>query len=98
MGTLIARVSDDEQLEVIGVAKSAVQNLTNCVERAGVSIDALVLQPMAAGEAVLTPAERDLGVTLIDIGGGTTDIGVFAEGNLVYATVLPVGGHQVTND
>jgi cell division protein FtsA len=78
--------------------KSAIQNLTNCVERAGVSIDALIPLPVAAGEAVLTPAERDLGVTLIDLGGGTTDIGVFAEGGLMYATVLPVGGQQLTND
>ena len=79
-------------------AKSAIQNLTNCVERAGVSIDALVLAPLAAGEAVLTPAERDLGVTLIDLGGGTTDLGIFVEGGLLFATVLPVGGQQVTND
>lgn len=78
--------------------KSAIQNLTNCVERAGVSIDALVLQCLAAGEAVLTPAERDLGVTLIDIGAGTTDIAVFSEGSLIHATSLPVGGFQITND
>src|ERR687885_1449315 len=57
-------------------ARNAIQNLTNCVERAGVSIDALVPQVLAAGEAVLTPAERDLGVVLADLGGGTTDIGV----------------------
>jgi cell division protein FtsA len=79
-------------------ARSAIQNLTNCVERAGVAIDALVPQPLAAGEAVLSPGERDLGVTLLDIGGGTTDIGVFAEGGLVYASSLPVGGFQLTND
>jgi cell division protein FtsA len=79
-------------------SKSAIQNLTHCVERAGISIDALVPQALAAGEAVLTPAERDLGVVLIDIGGGTTDIGVFAEGSLLYAAVLPVGGQQISND
>ena len=79
-------------------ARSAIQNLTACVERAGISIDALVPQPLASGEAVLTPAERESGVALIDIGGGTTDIGVFAEGGLLFASVLPVGGHQVTND
>jgi cell division protein FtsA len=83
---------------VITGSKSAIQNLTHCVERAGISIDALVPQALAAGEAVLTPAERDLGVTLIDIGGGTTDVGVFAEGSLLYATVLPVGGQQISND
>ena len=90
------------RLEVQGTlvsgSKSAVQNLTACVERAGVSIDALVLQPLAAGEAVLTPGERDLGVTLIDIGGGTSDVAVFGESSLLYAVSLPVGGYQVTND
>jgi cell division protein FtsA len=86
------------QATMITGAKSAIQNLTNCIERAGVSIDALIPLPLAAGEAVLTPAERDLGVTLIDLGGGTTDIGVFAEGGLLYATVLPIGGQQLTND
>jgi cell division protein FtsA len=88
----------DVQATMVTGAKSAVQNLTQCVERAGVSIDALVPQALAAGEAVLTPAEREVGVTLIDLGGGTTDVGLFAEGNLLYATALPVGGQQVTND
>jgi len=68
------------------------------VERAGISIDSLVPNVLAAGEAVLTPAERDLGVVLIDMGGGTTDIGVFEAGGLLFATVLPVGGQQITND
>jgi cell division protein FtsA len=90
------------RLEVQGTlisgSKSVIQSLTTCVERAGVSIDALVLQPLAAGEAVLTPGERDIGVVLIDIGGGTTDVAVFAEGSLVHVTSLPVGGYQVTND
>ena len=86
------------QATLVSGARNAIQNLTNCVERAGVSIDALVPQVLAAGEAVLTPAERDLGVVLVDLGGGTTDIGVFGEGSLVYATVLAVGGQLVTND
>jgi cell division protein FtsA len=88
----------DVSATVVTGARSAIQNLTNCVERAGISIDALVPQVLAAGEAVLTPAERDLGVILIDMGGGTTDIGVFAEGGLLLATVLPVGGQLITND
>ena len=86
------------QATLISGARNAIQNLTNCIERAGVSIDALVPQFLAAGEAVLTPAERDLGVTLIDLGGGTTDLGIFADGSLLFGTVLPVGGQQVTND
>jgi cell division protein FtsA len=77
---------------------TSVSNLVRCVERAGIGIDSLVLQPVAAGEAVLTEAEREIGVTLIDIGAGTTDVGIFVEGALVYACVLPVGGFQVSND
>jgi cell division protein FtsA len=79
-------------------ARSAIQNLTSCVERAGVSIDALVPQSLASGEGVLSPTERSSGVTLIDIGGGTTDVGVFHEGQLLYMSSLPVGGFQITND
>lgn len=79
-------------------SRTAIQNLTHCVERAGVSIDALVPLPLAAGEAVLTAAERDLGVTLLDLGGGTTDISVFADGALLFSSTLPVGGYQISND
>jgi cell division protein FtsA len=86
------------QATLISGARSPIQNLTNCVERAGVAIDALVPQYLAAGEAVLTPGERDLGVTLIDLGGGTTDVGIFGDGSLYYGLVLPVGGQQLTND
>jgi cell division protein FtsA len=69
-----------------------------CIQRAGLEVDDLVLEPLASGEAVLTQAERDLGVVLVDIGGGTTSIGVFSGGSLCHATVLPVGGNHVTND
>ncbi len=86
------------QTTVVTGAMTSVHNLVCCVERAGIGIDSLVLQPLAAGEAVLTEAERDIGVTLIDIGSGTTDVGVFVEGALMYACVLPVGGFQVSND
>ena len=86
------------QTTVVSGSMTAVNNLVRCVERAGVGIDSLVLQVVAAGEAVLTDAERDLGVVLIDIGGGTTDVGVFGEGALLHAMVLPVGGYQVSND
>lgn len=83
---------------IVSGAMTSVNNLARCVERAGIGIDSLVLQPLAAGEAVLTEAERDLGVALIDIGGGTTDVAVFAEGSLAFGAVLPVGGFQVSND
>ena len=86
------------QTTIVSGAVTSVSNLVRCVERAGIGIDSLVLQPVAAGEAVLTEAEREIGVTLIDIGAGTTDVGIFVEGALVYACVLPVGGFQVRND
>jgi len=86
------------QTTIVSGAMTSVNNLVRCVERSGIGIDSLVLQPVAAGEAVLTEAEREIGATLVDIGSGTTDVGVFLEGALVYACVLPVGGFQVSND
>src|SRR3979490_1772340 len=86
------------QTTIVSGAVTSVSNLVRCVERAGIGIDSLVLQPVAAGEAVLTEAERDIGVTLIDIGAGTTDGGGFIGGCLVHASVLPIGGFQVSND
>lgn len=86
------------QTTIVSGLMTAVNNLARCVERAGVGLDSLVLQSLAAGEAVLTEAERDVGVALIDIGGGTTDIAVFEEGALAFATSLPVGGYQISND
>jgi cell division protein FtsA len=83
---------------IVSGTTAAVQNLQRCVERAGIGIDSLVLQPLAAAEGVLTEAERDVGAAVIDIGGGTTDVGVFNEGALLFATVLPVGGFQISND
>jgi cell division protein FtsA len=86
------------QTTIVSGAMTSVNNLVRCVERAGIGIDSLVLQPVAAAEAVLTEAEREIGVTLVDIGSGTTDVGVFIEGALVFACVIPVGGFQVSND
>lgn len=86
------------QTVAITGARSAINNLTTCLERAGVGIDALVLSPLAAGEAVLTVTERDIGVTLIDIGGGTTDVAIFSEDSLLLSSTLGVGGAHLTND
>jgi cell division protein FtsA len=86
------------QTTIVSGQMTSVSNLVRCVERAGIGIDSLVLQSVAAGEAVLTEAEREIGVTLIDIGSGTTDVGIFVDGALVFACVLPVGGFQVSND
>lgn len=76
----------------------AIQNLIRSVQKAGVEIDDLVLQPLAAGEAVLSDDDRDRGVVLADIGGGTTDIAVFAQGGIWHTSVIPVGGSHFTND
>lgn len=76
----------------------AIQNLIKSVQRAGVEIDDLVLQPLASGEAVLTNEDRDRGVLLVDIGGGTTDVALFAQGGVWHTGVIPIGGNHFTND
>ena len=77
---------------------SSIHNLMKCVESCNVGVDGLVLDPIASGEAVLTNTEKDMGVVLADIGGGTTDVAVFIEGSVWHTTVLPVGGNHITND
>ncbi len=80
-----------------GVLSSA-EIMTRCAARAGLDIAEFCLEPIASGEAVLTREERDLGVILVDVGGGTSDIAIFKGGSIVHAGVLPMGGHQITND
>lgn len=82
---------------VTGVITS-VQNIAKSVNRVGLEINEIVLNPIAAGDAVLSNDEKDLGVALIDIGGGTTDIVIYKEGSIRHAAVLPVGGNFVTSD
>jgi cell division protein FtsA len=88
----------DVEAHVVTGAVTAIQNLTKCVEAAGVQVEALVLEPVAAADAVLDEEERTHGVVLADIGGGTTDIAVFVEGSVLHTAVLPVGGNNITND
>jgi cell division protein FtsA len=76
----------------------AIQNLIKSVQKAGVEIDDLVLQPLASGEAALTEEDKDRGVMLVDIGGGTTDIAIFVQGGVWHTSVIPVGGNHFTND
>ncbi|MCC6174647.1 MAG: cell division protein FtsA [Chloroflexi bacterium] len=83
---------------VVTGAQTAIHNLTRCIEQVNVGIDELVVQPIAAGEAVLTTAEKDMGVALIDLGGGTTDAGVFIDGSVAYVSSIPVGGNHISND
>jgi cell division protein FtsA len=88
----------DVEAHIVTGADSSVNNLVKCVHDAKVAIDALVLEPIASGEAVLTEMEREMGVVLVDIGGGTTDIAIFIEGSVWHTVVLPTGGQQLTND
>ena len=75
-----------------------VEGLSNAVRAAGVTPSDFIVAPVAIGDAVLTAEEREEGVALVDIGGGTTDIAVYVEGSIIHTTTLPVGAHQVTND
>jgi len=86
------------EAHIVTGAITSLQNLTKCVEDTGVQIDALVLQPLAAAEAVLTSEERDMGVALVDMGGGTTDVAIYIQGSVWHSLVLPVGGNNLTND
>lgn len=86
------------EAHVVSGATTAIRNVTRVLERVEVAIDALVPEPLAAAEAALTPAEREMGVALIDIGAGTTDIAVFVEDAIWHTAVLPLGGNHLTND
>jgi cell division protein FtsA len=86
------------EAHIITGAISSIHNLIKCVEDAGVGVDELVLDPLASGESVLSETEREMGVVLVDIGGGTTDIAVFIEGSIWHTTILGVGGNHLTND
>ncbi|MDO8751463.1 MAG: cell division protein FtsA [Dehalococcoidia bacterium] len=82
---------------VVGEAAS-LDNIARAVEQAGVTVRSMVLEPLASAEAVLSAEEKESGVILVDIGGGTTDVAVFRDGAMVYTAVIPVGGYQFTND
>ncbi|MCQ3923992.1 MAG: cell division protein FtsA [Rhodocyclaceae bacterium] len=83
---------------IITGAVSAAQNIVKCVRRCGLEVVDLVLQPLASSIAVLTEDEKELGVCLVDIGGGTTDIAVFTQGAIRHTAVIPVAGDQITSD
>ena len=88
----------DMDTHIVTASVTAIQNLTQCVEGAGVQVEGLVFAPMAAAEAVLEEEEKQQGVILADIGGGTTDVVVFAEGSVFHTSILPVGGYHLTHD
>ncbi len=86
------------KVHIVTGAVSAAQNIIKCVRRCGLEVSDLVLQPLASAMAVLTEDEKELGVCLVDIGGGTTDIAVFTNGAIRHTAVIPVAGDQVNND
>ncbi|WP_322628773.1 cell division protein FtsA [Halothiobacillus sp.] len=88
----------EADVHIVTTATNNVQNIIKCVERCGLAVTGTVLDPIAAATAVLNEDEKELGVALIDIGGGTTDIAIFTRGALRYTTVLPIAGEQITND
>jgi len=83
---------------VITAATTSVQNIIKCCNRAGLDVIEVVLEPLASALAVLHDDERDLGVAVIDIGGGTTDLAIYSEGTNVFSSVIVMGGHRVTQD
>ena len=86
------------ETHIVTASSSGVQNLTKCLQKAGIEIDELVLAPLATAEAVLTDEDRELGVCLVDIGGDTTDVAIFQDGSIVHAATIPMGGKSVTSD
>ena len=88
----------EAEVHIITGAASACRNVIRAAERAGLVVEELVLEPLASADAVLTQDERDLGVALFDIGGGTTDVAIFYEGSVRHTAVIGLGGANVTND
>ena len=88
----------EAKIHIVTAAVTSAQNIVKCANKAGLNVVDIVLEPLASAEAVLAGDERDLGVCLVDIGGGTTDIAVFAEGSIKHTSVLGLGGYHITND
>jgi cell division protein FtsA len=88
----------EAKVHMVTGSVSAAQNITKCVEKCDLTVDALILEQLASSEAVLSEDEKELGVCLVDIGGGTTDIAIFQNGAIRHTAVIPVAGDQVTND
>ena len=88
----------EARVHMVTGAVSAVQNIIKCVRRCGLEVDDVILEQLASSQAVLTDDEKDLGVAIVDIGGGTTDIAVFSDGAIRHTAVIPIAGDQVTND
>ena len=88
----------EARVHMVTGAVSAAQNIIKCIRRCGLEVDDVILEQLASSESVLLDDEKDLGVCLVDIGGGTTDIAIFSEGAIRHTAVIPIAGDQVTND
>ena len=88
----------EAKVHIVTGAVSAAQNIIKCVRRCGLEVDDVILEQLASSYAVLTEDEKELGICLVDIGGGTTDIAVFTDGAIHHTAVIPIAGDQVTND
>ncbi len=88
----------EAKVHIVTGAVASAQNIIKCANRAGLNVADIVLQPLASSEAVLTEEEKELGVCLVDIGGGTTDIAIFQNGAIVHTAVIALGGNNLTND
>ena len=86
------------KVHIVSGAITAAQNIIKCIKRSGLEVVELILQPIASSEAVLTKDEKELGVCLVDIGGGTTDIAIIKNGSIQHTAVIPIAGDQITND
>ena len=86
------------KVHIVTGAVSAAQNIIKCVRRCGLEVNDLILQPIASSYSVLTQDEKELGVVLVDIGGGTTDIAIFSQGAIRHTAIIPIAGDQITND
>jgi cell division protein FtsA len=86
------------RVNLITAASSCVQNVVRCVERCGLEVADVVLEPLASADAVLSDDEKEIGVCVIDMGGGTTDVLVYADGGIAHTSVIPAGGNNITRD
>ena len=88
----------EAKVHIVTAAVTSAQNIVKCANRCGINVSDIILQPLASAEAVLTEDEKEIGVCLVDMGGGTTDIIIYSEGAVVHTAVLTLGGNHVTND
>jgi cell division protein FtsA len=86
------------RVNLVTAATSCIQNVVRCVERCGLTVADIVLEPLASAEAVLSEDEKEIGVSVIDIGGGTTDLLLYADGGIAHTSVIPAGGNNITSD